>query len=104
MGWKGNNWEDPEQNRGAGQASQGVPRVVRAGQGACLHGRREGDSKPAHAKPAYAAAKIPPRACRPPVVEGKFKNRTLCKMRKEGGARLYFAGAPVYNVYLTKGG
>ncbi len=23
MGWKGNHWEDPEQNRGAGQASQG---------------------------------------------------------------------------------
>ncbi len=40
--------------------------VVRAGQGACLHGRREGDSKPAHAKPAYAAPKISPRACRLP--------------------------------------
>jgi hypothetical protein len=23
MGWKGNYWEDPEQKRGAGQASQG---------------------------------------------------------------------------------
>ena len=68
-----------------GKRVRGVTRVVRADQGACLHGRCEGDSKPAHAKPAYAAAKISPRACRPPVVEGKFKNRTLCKMRKECG-------------------
>src|SRR5712664_1979103 len=48
-----------------GKRVRGVTRVVRAGQGARLHGRCEGDSKPAHAKPAYAAAKISPRACRP---------------------------------------
>ena len=60
-----------------GKRVRGVTRVVRADQGACLHGRCEGDSKPAHAKPAYAAAKISPRACRPPVVEGKFKSRKL---------------------------
>ena len=71
-----------------GKRVRGVTRVVRAGQGACLHGRCEGDSKLAHAKPAYAAAKFSLRARRPPVVEGKFKNRTLCKMRKECGTRL----------------
>src|SRR6266851_771559 len=50
-----------------GKRVRGVTRVVRAGQGACLLGRCEGDSKPAHAKPAYAAPKISPRACRPPT-------------------------------------
>ena len=45
---------------------KGVIRVV-LGQGACLLGRCEGDSKPAHARPAYAAPKISPRACRLPA-------------------------------------
>src|SRR6266478_6654537 len=34
-----------------GKRVRGVTRVVRAGQGARLRGRCEGDSKPAHAKP-----------------------------------------------------
>jgi hypothetical protein len=56
-------------NQGAGQASEGrvkgVTRVLRVGQGACVLGRCEGDSKPAHAKPAYAAPKFSPRGCWP---------------------------------------
>src|SRR6266851_960719 len=45
-------------NEVRGKRVRGVTRVVRAGQGACLLGRCEGDSKSAHAKPAYAAPKI----------------------------------------------
>ena len=50
-----------------GKRVRGVTRAVRVGQGDCLLSCCEGDSKPAHAKPAYAAPKISPRACRPPA-------------------------------------
>ena len=49
-----------------GKRVRGMAGVVRAGQGACVVGCCEGDSKPAHARPAYAARKFSARACRPP--------------------------------------
>ena len=41
-----------------GKRVREVTQVVRAGQGACLLGRCEGDSKPAHAKPAYCGNRL----------------------------------------------
>src|SRR5712664_13433 len=49
-----------------GKRVRGMAGVVRAGQGACVVGCCEGDSKPAHARPAYAARKFSARAGRPP--------------------------------------
>ena len=40
-----------------GTRVRGVERVVRAGQGACVVGLPRSDSKPAHARPAYATPK-----------------------------------------------
>src|SRR5258708_34731817 len=41
-----------------GKRVRGMAGVVQAGQGACVVGCCEGDSKPAHARPAYAALKF----------------------------------------------
>src|SRR5258708_25789264 len=47
--------------------------VVRVGQGASVVGCCEGDSKPAHARPAYAARKFSARACQPLLLFSTYR-------------------------------
>src|SRR6266446_7194282 len=62
-----------------GKRVRGMAGVVRAGQGACVVGCCEGDSKPSHAKPAYAGPKFSARACRPPAGAGSLAVKGLAK-------------------------